>query len=103
MDDATKPFPGEPADLERASRDPVYRKQLDDEDRKYDDTSEGIDWDDIIATTQDEFEAGDYAYSTEDYATEEEAMAALKRFIHQACEEGRRAATASPSTDTARG
>jgi hypothetical protein len=88
--------------FQRAARDPEYRKELDDEDRKHDDTSEGIDWDDIIATTQDEFEAGEYSFSTEDYATEEEASAALKQWIHEACEEGRRAAAATPANHAAR-
>jgi len=36
-----------------------------------------IDWDDIIATTQDDVDAGRYAFSTEDYPTHEEGMAAL--------------------------
>jgi len=41
-----------------------------------------IDWDDIIATTQPDIEAGIYAFSTKDYATPEEGMAALRDFIY---------------------
>jgi hypothetical protein len=41
----------------------------DEEDRKHDDTSDGIDWDEIIATTQDDFEAGRFSYNSADCAT----------------------------------
>lgn len=58
--------------------DPKNLHPMDLEDRQYDDISEGIDWDDIIATTQDDFEAGRFAFNTDDYPTEEAAMAALK-------------------------
>jgi hypothetical protein len=53
----------------------------DEEARKYDDTSDGIDWDEIIATTQDDFEAGRFAYNSADYPTREEADAALDAFF----------------------
>ena len=52
-------------------------KAMDEEDRKSDDTSEGIDWDEIIATTQEDFEAGNFAFNSANYATHEEAMTAL--------------------------
>jgi hypothetical protein len=43
---------------------PAYNPQhlhpMDEEDRKDDDTSEDIDWDEIIATTQDDWENGRY-------------------------------------------
>ena len=58
--------------------DPNNLAPEDAEARKYDDTSEGIDWDEIIATTQDDFLAGRFAYNSADYATEEEADAALQ-------------------------
>ncbi len=71
---------------------------LDAEDRKLDETSEGIDWDEIIASTQNDINDGIYAYDSGDYPTEEAAMEALKRFIHEAAEEGRReTAAAHPS------
>jgi hypothetical protein len=70
MDDTLKP----PAySAEEAER-------LDAEDRLLDDTSEGIDWDDIIATTQPDFEAGRFAFNSVDYPTEEAAMAAMEAF-----------------------
>ena len=42
-------------------------QRLDEEDRLLDDTSDGIDWDEITATTQPDFEAGRFAFNTEDY------------------------------------
>jgi hypothetical protein len=59
----------------------------DEEARKYDDTSEGIDWDEILETTEDDERAGRYAYNSADYATEEEAWAALDALIHSIFEE----------------
>lgn len=72
----------ERARVKRPAYDPNDLDPIDAEARKYDDTSDGIDWDDIIAATQDDFEAGRYAFSSADYATHEEAMAALKEWIH---------------------
>ena len=40
-----------------------------------------IDWDDIIETTQPDIEAGNYAFTTKDYATPEEGMAALRDWL----------------------
>ncbi len=68
--------------VNRPAYDPDNLDPIDAEARKYDDTSDGIDWDEIIASTQDDFEAGRYAFSSADYATDEEAMAALKEWIH---------------------
>jgi hypothetical protein len=70
------------ARVKRPAYDPDNLDPIDAEARRYDDTSDGIDWDEIIATTQDDFEAGRYAFSSADYATHEEAMAALKEWIH---------------------
>ena len=95
MDDVTDRFPNAPFDAERAACDPEYRKQLDDEDRKYDDTSDGIDWDEIIATTQDDFEAGIFAFDTRDYPTKEAGTAALKAWIHEICAKAERDADAN--------
>lgn len=99
MDDTTKRFPDDPVDEARLAHDPEYRRMLDEEDRKHDDTSEGIDWDEIIASTQAEFEAGDYAFCTSDYPTEEAGQAALKDWIHQIFEKVRREASAPPAHD----
>jgi hypothetical protein len=61
---------------------PVYDRKnmhpMDVEDRKRDNTSEGIDWDEIIATTQDDFLAGRFAFNSDDYPTMEAAMVAMK-------------------------
>jgi hypothetical protein len=78
--------------------DPSNLSPEDEEARKYDDTSDGIDWDEIIATTQDDFEAGRFWYNSADYATQEEADAALRALIHSVVEEvEREIASASPS------
>lgn len=66
----------------RPAYDPNNLHPLDEEARKFDDTSEGIDYDEIIASTQDDFEAGRFAFNGEDYATHEECRAALKQWIH---------------------
>lgn len=46
---------------------------------EYDD--DDTDWDEIIATTQDDVDAGRYAFTTEDYPTHEEGMAALWKWM----------------------
>jgi hypothetical protein len=66
----------------RPAYDPNNLAPEDAEARKYDDTSEGIDWDDIIATTQDDFLAGNFSYNSADYATQEEAEAGLRAWLH---------------------
>ena len=67
MDDMNKPTTYNPNSL-----DPI-----DIEDREQDDLSEGIDWEDIIATTQPDWEAGRFAFDSADYPTEEAAYAAM--------------------------
>jgi hypothetical protein len=47
----------------------------------FEDTSDGIDWDDIIATTQEDFLAGRFAFNSADYPTNKEAMIALDRWF----------------------
>ena len=44
--------PIDPATLDQATRD-----ALDEEDRAFDDDSDGIDWDEITATTQRDWQA----------------------------------------------
>jgi hypothetical protein len=77
----------EPLPTMRPAYDPNSLDPIDEEARKYDDTSEGIDWDEIIATTQDDFLAGRFAFNSADYPTHEEAMAALWRFLESIAEE----------------
>jgi len=55
-------------------------------DLTLDERSDELDWDDgvwneIIDSTQDDVDAGRYAFSTEDYPTHEEGMAALWRWM----------------------
>lgn len=69
--------------------DPNNLHPLDEESRKYDDTCEGIDWDEIIATTQDDYLAGRFAFNSADHPTEEAADAALKQFLNGILEEVR--------------
>jgi hypothetical protein len=65
----------------RPAYDPNNLSPEDEEARKYDDNSEGIDWDEIIASTQDDFEAGRFDFNSEDYPNEEAADAALRDWI----------------------
>jgi hypothetical protein len=69
------------AETRRPAYDPNNLSPADEEARKYDDTSEGIDWDEIIATTQDDFLAGRFSYNSADYATQAEADAALTAWL----------------------
>ena len=92
MDDVRNSFLDVPIDAERAARDPEYRAQILGEEWR--DDAEDTDWEEIFATTEEAEEAMDYAFDSRDYATEEEAMTALKRMIHEAVEEGLRDAAA---------
>jgi len=85
----------------RPAYDPNNLSPADEEARKYDDTSEGIDWDEIIATTQDDFLAGRFSYNSADYATQAEAEAALTAWLDAIVEEVEREADPIPSRDAA--
>jgi hypothetical protein len=50
--------------------------------RRHDNEADGLEWDEIILTTQEDFEAGRYAFNSEDYATDEEVKIALCAWIH---------------------
>ena len=54
------------------------------------DHEDDIDWDNIIATTEDDFQAGRYAFNSADYATHEEAMKAMDNFLDSIVEEVKR-------------
>ena len=77
-------------------------QRLDEEDRLLDDTSDGIDWDEITATTQPDFEAGRFAFNTDDYPTEEAAMAAMDAFVEGLIEEALREVATKNALDAAR-
>jgi hypothetical protein len=83
----------------RPAYDPNNLHPADEEARKYDDTSEGIDWDEIIATTQDDFLAGRFAYNSADYATQADADAALRAWLHAIVEKVERENASVPPLD----
>ena len=47
----------------------------------YNYSDDDIDWEEIIESTQGDVDAGRYAFTTEDYATDEEGMAALWKWM----------------------
>ena len=51
-------------------------------------SDDDIDYDEIIATTQPDFEAGRFAFDSRNYATHEEAMAAMEALFLKCLEEG---------------
>ena len=67
MDDVIKP----------AVYDPNPLDPMDEEDRALDDLSDGIDWDEITAKTQADWEAVHFAFDSADYPTDEAAEAAM--------------------------
>ena len=79
------------------SYDPMHPDNV--EARKYDHQVEGIDWEEILLTTQEDFEAGRYSFNSEDYATHEEAMAAMRALIHSIAEEVKRDAASNAPLD----
>lgn len=99
---AEKAVANELAPVKRPAYDPNNLHPLDEEARKYDDTSLDIDWDEIIATTQDDFLAGRYAFNSEDYPTHEEAMKALHKWFDDIYEEVMREWDAVRPRDAAR-
>lgn len=46
------------------------------------DHEDDIDWENIFDTTEDDFKAGRFAFNSADYATHEDAMRALRDWIH---------------------
>lgn len=81
MNAAERAVEAEVGPKKRRAYDPNSLDPIDAEARKYDDTSEGIDWDEIIATTQDDEEAERFAFDSDVYATDEEVSAALDRHL----------------------
>jgi hypothetical protein len=58
------------------------------------DLEDGIDYEEIHAATQADFEAGRFAFNSADYASEEDAEAALWKFICAVGKEAREAVAA---------
>jgi hypothetical protein len=75
--------------------------RIDQEARKHDDPWEGIDYDEIIATTQDDVEAGRFTFNSADYPTDEEAMTALWHYLESIAEEVERESTSAPPVHSA--
>ena len=88
MDDTSPP-----AALDQATRD-----ELDEEDRAFDDYSDGIDWDEITATTQPDWEAGRFAFNSADYPTQEAVEAALWELIQSIGRKARERTGTSPQS-----
>ena len=86
MSAAAKTIEIESVPTKRPAYDPNNLDPIDEEARKYDDTSDGIDWDEIIATTQDDFLARRFAFNSADYPTQEEAKAARWRWLESIAE-----------------
>src|ERR1700737_3142769 len=106
MDTVTKKAELETAavvETKRPAYDPNNLHPADEEARKYDDTSEGIDWDEILATTQDDFLAGRFSYNSADYATQAEADAALTAWLDAIVEKVERKYASIPPCDAAEG
>jgi len=102
MDEVTKEVELEAfgaVEPKRPAYDPNNLSPADEEARKYDDTSEGIDWDEILATTQDDFLAGRFSYNSADYATDEEAMEAMRALIHSIAERALKSVASDTSLD----
>lgn len=66
------------------------------------DHEDDIDWDYIAATTEEDEKSGKLAFSSADYATHEEAMAAMRAWLHAIAERVKRNATSDPELDAAR-
>jgi len=62
---------------------------------EYDPQVDEIDFEEIYQSTQADYEAGRYAFNSADYATHEEAMAAMGALIDSIAEEVRRRNAAS--------
>jgi hypothetical protein len=72
------------------------------EDRKWTciiDHEDDIDWDNIVANAQEDEKSGKLAFNSEDYATDEEAMQAMRAWLHEKFERGKRNAAAEHTLD----
>jgi hypothetical protein len=63
------------------------------------DEEDDIDWDDITAAIENDEDAGELAFNSADYATEEEAMIALRAFIHEIFDEVESNVASDPALD----
>jgi len=101
MDEVTLRPPADSAPLTRPADRPNNLDALQKEDRKDDDNID-IDWDEIIASTEDDCRAGRFCFDSEQYATDEEAEAALERWFNSILEKVIRDEAAAAQDDAAR-
>ena len=66
---------------------------------EHDSPIDEIDYEEIFQSTQADFEAGRYCFNSEDYATDEEASAALLAWIDSIAERVKREAAAVSPRD----
>jgi hypothetical protein len=69
---------------------------------EYDPQVDDIDLEEIYQSTQADFEAGRYAFNAADYATHEEAMAAMRALIDSIAAEVERDFASNTPLDAAR-
>jgi hypothetical protein len=69
---------------------------------EYDPQVYDIDYEEIFQSTQADYEAGRYCFNSEDYATDEEASAAMLALILSIAEEVEREAASHSPLDAAR-
>jgi hypothetical protein len=82
----------------------THKDQVDEleNDRKWEciiDHEDDIDWDNIAATTEEDFKAGRFAFNGADYPTQEGAMIAMNALIHEIAEQVERDAASNPTLD----
>ena len=80
----------------------VERERMDAEDRLLDDTSDGIDYQEIHRATQPDCEAGRYAFDSSNYPTEEAKEAAHSAFLQSVLDEVLRGIAARNPVDAPR-
>jgi hypothetical protein len=69
------------------------------EEPDFDPADDDIDWEEIYQSTQADYEAGRYCFNSEDYPSHEEAMIALRAWIHSIGERVQREAASVSARD----
>jgi hypothetical protein len=63
------------------------------------DSDDDVDWDEVVAAIEEDEDSEELAFNSADYPTEEEAMHALRAFIHEIFEEVERDAALESALD----
>ena len=63
------------------------------------DPDDDVDWEEVVAAIEEDEDSEELAFNSADYPTEEEAMHALRAFIHEIFEEVERDAALEPALD----